>query len=844
MATDKELKALMKRKARDDPDAYYATKTLRRFGYTRSKCSSCDRFFWSTQERDTCDDAECAGGFRFIGNTPATHQYDYIQTWQQFAAFFKKKGYTPIERYPVVARWRNDTDWVQASIYDFQPYVVSGEVAPPANPLVIPQLCLRFNDIDNVGITGSHNTCFVMVGQHAFVENNKWNHEQYFEDLFLWFTEGLGIPKEELVLHEDGWAGGGNLGPCMEFFSRGLELCNQVYMMYEDTPDGIQELPLRVLDMGLGLERNAWFSTGSGTSYDAVFPTVMNKLRTRTGLHINTELQQKFLPFAAYLNIDEVENIDHAWNKVAAMVGVQKEELRSLIEPLAALYAIAEHARALLVALTDGALPSNVGSMYNLRVLLRRALGCIDRYKWNIDLFEVCTWHAAYLKPLFPELSENLDNVEKILAVETQRYKETQQRSEEVLKRILKKDITTQDLIDLYDTQGIAPQDVADFALQHGKTVTIPDNFYARVTEKHKQPEQITQTERSAKLPLEDVPDTKILYFKNYLELSCTARVQKILGNHIILDQSCFYPTSGGQLHDVGTINDQEVIDVYKQGSVIVHVLQEAPTFKSGDTITCKIDKDRRVQLAQHHTATHIIGHAARHVLGHHCNQASAKKDIDKAHIDITHYEQISRKELEAIEEETNRVIESSIPIHSTVLPRTEAEQTYGTRIYQGGAVPGRQLRIVEIEGVDAQACGGTHVHNTQDVVSISILKSSKVKDGVVRIFFVAGKAKERIATHKHAMIAEWADILGVNQEHIVSRATELFTKWKKARKAHAKKKPLDEDAYQLTATEPITENISERTASALGTQPEHVGKTLKRFLHELEQFKKSSHSQ
>ncbi|HLG23573.1 MAG TPA: alanine--tRNA ligase-related protein, partial [Candidatus Nanoarchaeia archaeon] len=161
MPTDKEVKKEFKIKASKDPDKYYATSVLKKEGFKRKSCERCRMFFWTVNDEKVCGDPACSGGFRFINDSPAKKELDYIGVWKEFSALFKKLGYTPIKRYPVVARWRQDTDFVQASIYDFQPYVVSGEVDPPANPLVVPQMCLRFNDIDNIGITGAHYCAFV-----------------------------------------------------------------------------------------------------------------------------------------------------------------------------------------------------------------------------------------------------------------------------------------------------------------------------------------------------------------------------------------------------------------------------------------------------------------------------------------------------------------------------------------------------------------------------------------------------------------------------------------------------------------------------------------------------------
>ena len=142
MPSDKDMKKDFKKKASKAPDKYYATSVLKAEGFKRKKCK-CGTYFWTTTDSNTCGDPACSGGYRFIGKPIVKEKMDYVQVWQKFAKLFKKWGYAPIPRYPVMARWRDDTDFVQASIYDFQPYVVSGEVEPPANPLVVPQFCLR-----------------------------------------------------------------------------------------------------------------------------------------------------------------------------------------------------------------------------------------------------------------------------------------------------------------------------------------------------------------------------------------------------------------------------------------------------------------------------------------------------------------------------------------------------------------------------------------------------------------------------------------------------------------------------------------------------------------------------
>lgn len=850
MLPDKQVKKQFKLKASKEPDKYYATSVLKQEGFARKKCK-CGTYFWAVNpDQKVCGDPACSGGFRFIGNTPAKKELDYIQVWQEFARLFKKWGYTPIPRYPVVARWRADTDFVQASIYDFQPYVVSGEIEPPANPLVVPQFCLRFNDIDNVGITGAHYTGFVMIGQHMFVPEHQWNQAKVFSDIHNWLKQGLGLPNEEITFHEDAWAGGGNFGPCMEFFSRGLELGNQVYMMFEQTPSGDKPLPLKVLDMGAGHERFAWFTKAASTSYETTFPTVCKKLYEIAGIKVDKAIMNRFLPYSSYLNVDEVDDINKAWQRVADSIKIDVKELRSKILPLAALYSVAEHARSLLVAFSDTALPSNTGGGYNLRVLFRRALSFIDMYKWNIDLADVCKWHAAYLKPLFPELMENLDEVTQIIEVEKNKYENSKQKSRNIVASIISKDINEKSLLELYDSQGIAPEVVKEEAEKLGKKIKVPDDFYARVAELHEKKEQVHATRREEKIDYEDKIGTEALYFEDYNLTNFKAKVlakSLPIGTNasfknsgwVVLDKTAFYPTSGGQLHDTGTLENVNVLDVYKQTNIIVHIVEDVTKFKIGQEVHGKVDLNVRKQLAQHHTATHIVNAATKRVLGNHINQAGAKKTLGKAHLDVTHYQSISDEELKEIEIEANKIVKENLPVRKSFMLRNEAEGKYGMLIYQGGAVPGKKIRVVEIPGVDVEACAGTHLNNTSEAGEIKLLKSTKISDSIVRIEFTAGNAAQKEQTQEKGIVKELAELLNVDEDEVPARAEELFRKWKIARKAAKKgKNEIDARELELFEKDKFEGDVLAKVVEIFSTQPEHIVKTVKRFLKELEDFR------
>lgn len=821
---DKLMKKKFKEEASLNPDKYYPTNFLKENGFQRQKCKKSGIYFWSITKRDVCGDPSVCGGFSFFGSSPAKKSLSYVETYKEFSKHMNKRGYEPIDRYSVVARWRDDTDFVQASIYDFQPFVVSGEVEPPSKKLVVPQFCLRFNDIDNVGITMSHFTGFVMIGQHTFLEEHEWEPEKYFKDLFEFFTEVMLIPKEELIIHEDSWAGGGNLGPCLEIFCRGLELANQVYMMYEIKDMKKIPLKVKVLDMGMGHERVSWFSQGKLTAYDATFPDVMQKLRKITKIKIDEDFFSKYINVGAMLNFDEIEDEEKTWKEVADKVSLSVIELKSKLAEIKALYSVAEHSRSLLVAISDGALPSNVKGGHNLRVILRRALEFIDENNWDINLEDVCEWHANYLKAYFPELLENLDHVKNIIRIEKEKFYSNKEKNKKIIEKL--SDFSVNNLLKLYDSHGITPKEIEVIL---NRKLDVPSNFYAMLGELHEKEDNKTQTTKE-KVGTK-ANKTNVLYFDHYDYVLFKADVLEIIKKEdkyfVALNQSAFYPTSGGQLHDTGSINGCRVLDVLKEGSVTLHVLDEV-NFKVGEKVKCEIDFDRRLQLTQHHTATHIMTGSCRKILGEHIWQAGASKTLEKGRLDITHFEQLELEDIKKIEDLCNKVISMNLPVTSTILKRNVAEKLYGPRIYQGGAVPGKELRIVSVEDFDIEACGGTHVPVTGDVEFLKIMKTSKIQDGVVRIEFVAGEKAKKILKEEKDVLSELETLLLCEKEQIPGRTLELFSMWKKARKNKLEK-------LEFKSQEKTKENILKVSAENLKTQPEHVLKTVKKFLKDIE---------
>lgn len=589
MKPEKLIKKQIIEEASNNPEKYFPVKTLESLDMKRQKCENCGVRFWSTQNRKVCGDTSCVGTYSFIGNTPAKKKMEFAETYHLFQDFMEKRGYTSVKRFPIVARWRDDLDFNIASIIGFQPYVTKGIVAPPAELVIIPQNCLRFADIDNVGYTGRHGTNFVMIGQLAFKEPAKYDQAKYVKDLFEWFTLVMKIPASELQIHEDAWVGGGDCGPSMEFFSRGLELGNQVYMWFDmsEAKDikGLKPLKIKVLDMGMGLERCCWFSKGSVNQYDATMPVVCKYLFEKTGLEPNWEIYEKFLPHSGNLNLDEVDDIDKAWETIAKKIGgkITVEQLKTEVEPLAGLYSIADHSKTLLYALTDGALPSNVKGGYNLRLVLRRALDFIYKFNWDINLYDVIVLQAKEVKELYPEIETELAGIKKIIDIEVKKYKTHKEKVENKISNLIKKDakLSQDDFIKYYISDGITPDEIALVFKKQGKNIEIPGNFFTLVNEYFESRKNSDVKENKNKLAefTKDLPATDMLFYKDtYLSKTDDVKVLKRFefekNNYIVLDKTLFYPTMGGQACDSGFIGENKVIDVIKVGSVIVHKLE------------------------------------------------------------------------------------------------------------------------------------------------------------------------------------------------------------------------------------------------------------------------------
>lgn len=752
-----------------EPDRYYKIKLFEEQGFARKSCVTCKRFFWTLDSnRVACPD-HADDTYSFIGNPPTSKRFDYTEAWKQVESFFVKNGHTSISRYPVVCRWRDDLYFTIASIVDFQRVMGSKVVFEfPANPLVVPQTCLRFKDIENVGVTGRHFSSFCMIGQHS-IPNNKgyWKDECVDLDYRL-LTESFGINKNEITFVEDVWAGGGSFGSSLEYYVRGLELGNAVFTEFQGELGNHTTLDQKIIDMGAGLERFAWITMGTPTAYDCCFGPITQKLFQKIGLDTDSAKLTKYFTEIAR-NLEKFQDLSQVRKAAIKASQLSGSDLVKMITPLEGLYMIADHLRTLIFAISDGALPSNVGGGYNLRIILRRIMATIDRLGLKLDLDELIDSHIDYLKKTYPELEQYRAEVKTIIGIEVGRYHESKSRMEKIAQNLKsqKKTLNVDDMIRLYESDGVTP----DYLKEYDVISEIPDSFYSKLSDLHQSEKKKTTEE----FDLVGIPETDLLFYKDD-PVKFDAKVLKVIKNKfVILDRTSFYARGGGQEPDHGKINGQDVIDVTKHGNVVLHEIKGTSP-KEGDTIPCEIEENRRANITKHHTSTHVVNSSARNVLGSWVWQHSAFKEKDYGRLDITHHSSLSDEEVRKIESFANGVIQKNLPVTIQEYERGQAEQTFGFRIYQGGVVPVKSVRIVKIEDFDVEACGGTHVKRTGELGLIKITKSERIQDGVIRLEFVSGQAAIDFVQKQEGDVMSIIKSLGSNREKLVKSFEHAMT--------------------------------------------------------------------
>ncbi len=405
----------------------------------------------------------------------------------------------------------------------------------------------------------------------------------------------------------------------------------------------------------------------------------------------------------------------------------------------------------------------------------------------SLPLSEILAMQVRYWEEQFPELADNLDYIVQVVDLEVTRYLKTLDQGKSLLLRIIKDPeirrrgvLPLNLLIQLYDSHGLPPEVVKEATEPHGVKVEIPDTFDTIVAERHSSSQQAPKKEEDDILQgLPTLPTTELVYYSDPKVKRLKAKVLYSDRTRVVLDRTIFYPEGGGQLSDTGYLiiegGEVKVLNVQKSRGVVVHFVEDTEPIGVGTIVECVVDWERRSALARHHSSTHILLGAARRVLGEHVWQEGAQKSVEKSRLDISHFEKISPSQIRELEVLANRVVQECRPIKAYFEDRNKAEQMFGMRLYQGGVVQGPTIRVVEVEGWDAEACGGIHCSNTGEIGLIKIIRSERIQDGVERIEFVSGEQAISFIHSQESNLQEVSKILNTPVERVEKATAKLM---------------------------------------------------------------------
>ena len=803
-------------------------------GFVRKICRVTNLWFWTRDSsRETSGDTT-EDEYTFIG-APIISGYaqrgkalkDAMR--ETFLTYFEEHAHSRIAPYPVIARWRDDIHLTIASIADFQPHVTSGISPPPANPLTISQPCIRLTDVAAVGRSGRHLTTFEMMAHHCFNRPEEGDVKYWVEECIRFcddlFTQRLGIDPMEITYVENPWSGGGNAGPAVEVIVGGLELATLVFMNLEEREDGdveikgirYGEMPLQIIDTGYGLERFCWAAAGTPTIYEAIYPETVEWLQNESDFQSRLTqlgdvdidaLLSELSRLAGILNIDVGTDVESLYNRLSERlqdrgIVVSVEQLKLVTEPLSSIYAIPDHMHALCNMLGDALVPSNAKAGYLARMLARRVCRMKDDLGLKMSLADLGSHHMDVNLDI-SGFSQSRAGILTILELEELRYHEMLRKGEAAvntaLAKLPKDTITAPDeiLFRLAEERGLQPDMVASIAHRLGwANLTIRVGFAADMAERNAlQTKAAAKAKAKTQIVTGEWPATIRSYYQDTAKtefeatvlhcepidaslLNLSSEVISAPTHAVILDHTLFYPEGGGQLGDFGTLGDAQVLDTHVEGDWVVHLTDR----EISGVVHGSIDWGRRKQLMDHHTSVHIVGGSARALLGPHIWQAGSSKGERYARLDVTHFQRLTRDDLDAIEDHANQLITQNPTVEKMVMERAEADAQFGFELYQGGAPKHKQIRVIKIGNHDVQACGGTHHDQAVEIGEVRIIRSSQVQDGVERLQIVAGETAREHARRQERLLTESADTLGVSVDDLPKTVTRFFEEWKSQQK-------------------------------------------------------------
>lgn len=687
-----------------------------------------------------------------------------------FLEYFERNGHLKLNSYPLVPQNDKSLLLINAGMAPLKPYFTGQEI-PPRNRVTTCQKCIRTNDIENVGKTARHLTFFEMLGNFSFGDYFKreaiaWCWEfltkeiglaedrlypsVYLEDdeaFDIWNKE-IGIAKERIFRfgkEENFWEhGAGPCGPCSEvYYDRGerfgcgspdctvgcecdryMEVWNNVFTQFNGDGQGhYEELDTKNIDTGMGLERLAVVVQDADSIFDV---DTMKAIR------------------------------EHVCS--LAQVTYQTDPKKDVSIRL-----ITDHIRSVTFMTSDGIIPSNEGQGYVLRRLLRRAarhgrlLGISGKF-----LAELCKTVIAESKDGYSELEEKKEYILKVLTIEEEKFNKTIDQGLDILREMEKNVLTEkgkkilkgEDAFKLYDTYGF-PLDLTKEILEEKEIFVEEEGFQKAMQVQRETAKSARKTTNymGADATVYDEIDATVTskflgYEKNSMESKIlvltteTELVKEIVGGQaatIIVEQTPFYATSGGQEADSGKItgsNQAEFIveDTIKlKGGKIGHVgVVTGGIFQVGDMVTLTIDTKKRKNICQNHSATHLLQKALRTVLGSHVEQAGSSVSEDRLRFDFTHFSAMTKEEIEAVEKLVQDQIAANLKVTTNLMSMEEAKQTGAMALF--GEKYGERVRVISMGDFSVELCGGTHVQNTGVIQAFKIVSEAGIAAGVRRI--------------------------------------------------------------------------------------------------------------
>ena len=742
--------------------------------------------------------------------------YGLNELREMFLRFFETKGHLRLPSFSLIPQDDASLLLINSGMAPMKPYF-KGDKEPPRHRVCTCQKCIRTGDIENIGKTARHGTYFEMLGNFSFGDYFKheaiaWSwefltspdwvgldperlypsvYEKDDEAFNIWRDE-IGIPESRITrLGKDDnfWEhGSGPCGPCSEiYFDRGeeygcgkpdcapgcdcdryMEVWNNVFSQFDNDGNGnYSDLVQKNIDTGMGLERLAVVCQGVDSLFD----------------------------------VDTVMNITH---KVSEITGAHYGDSH---QTDVSLRVITDHIRASVMMISDGILPSNEGRGYVLRRLLRRAarhgklLGVNEPF-----LYQVVDMVVHENECQYPELREKQAYITRVIRNEEENFAKTIDAGMHIFSDLLaehqakgERVFSGADAFKLYDTYGF-PIDLTREMVQE-QDMTVDEDAFQELMEQQR------VRARKAREALGDLAwagvdlglDTTPTKFTGYdhtvdqgtiLAIVCDGEVCSEIDEGkqgvLVLDCTPFYAEMGGQVADHGVIETDgalfQVTDVQKDkaGKFLHHGVMHSGRLQVEQTVTARIDTDRRKAIMRAHSATHLLQAALREVLGDHVHQAGSLVEPDRLRFDLTHFSAITPEELERVNEIVGDWILDGMDVTVSEMSMAQAKASGATALFSEKY--GDLVRVVNMGGKSVELCGGTHVDNTAKIGPFRITGESSVASGVRRVEAITGKAylREMEAVNRRMYAA--AEVLHAKPADLIAKAKGFTAELKEAR--------------------------------------------------------------